>query len=213
MDIVIARTMPNRLTICRPSQVPGFSPSKAHLYAHFVLLRYPAPPIIAIDVFSGRISFAGLWWYPYQMMKSTQGLLLSYGLVNRTLSPSALSATFSAPLLSALRCCDTIIPPISADVKRFCKSFLSLLLLRNLEVFFVYNSVKTAEKISTLIKSRGISVKRLEEMCELSTTNGDLISKIKRKERKNIDLFCIIAHVLNVSLDELIDNSAPYQLK
>ncbi len=77
----------------------------------------------------------------------------------------------------------------------------------------MYNSVKTAEKISTLIKSRGISVKRLEEMCELSTTNGDLISKIKRKERKNIDLFCIIAHVLNVSLDELIDNSAPYQLK
>ena len=77
----------------------------------------------------------------------------------------------------------------------------------------MYNSVKTAEKISTLIKSRGISVKRLEEMCELSTTNGDLISKIKRKERKNIDLCCIIAHVLNVSLDELIDNSAPYQLK
>ncbi len=77
----------------------------------------------------------------------------------------------------------------------------------------MYNSFKTAEKISTLIKSRGISVKRLEEMCELSTTNGDLISKIKRKERKNIDLFCIIAHVLNVSLDELIDNSAPYQLK
>lgn len=77
----------------------------------------------------------------------------------------------------------------------------------------MYNSVKTAEKISTLIKSRGLSVKRLEEMCELSTTNGDLISKIKRKERKNIDLFCTIAHVLNVSLDELIDNSAPYQLK
>ena len=77
----------------------------------------------------------------------------------------------------------------------------------------MYNSVKTAEKISTLIKSRRISVKRLEEMCELSTTNGDLISRIKRNERKNIELFCTIAHVLDVSLDELIDNSAPYQLK
>ena len=77
----------------------------------------------------------------------------------------------------------------------------------------MYNSVKTAEKISTLIKSRGISVKRLEEMCELNTINGGLISSIRRKDRTNIDLFCTIAHVLNVSLDELIDNSAPYQLK
>ena len=76
----------------------------------------------------------------------------------------------------------------------------------------MYNSVKTAEKISTLIKSRGLSVKRLEEMCEFSTTNGDLISRIKRNERKNIELFCTIAHVLDVSLDELIDNSAPYRL-
>nr|DAR04647.1 MAG TPA: hypothetical protein [Caudoviricetes sp.] len=108
MDIVIARTMPNRLTICRPSQVSGFSPFKAHLYAHLVLLRYPAPPIVAIDLFSGRISFAVLWWYPYQMMKSTQGLLYnlwsgkSDAVTVRAIRDFFRTAPFGAPLFVIL---------------------------------------------------------------------------------------------------------------
>ena len=77
----------------------------------------------------------------------------------------------------------------------------------------MYDSVKTAQKISDLLIEKRLSVKRLGEMCERGSRADSIISDIRRKKQTNIDAFCTISQVLDVSLDELIDNSAPYQLK
>ena len=77
----------------------------------------------------------------------------------------------------------------------------------------MYDSVKTAQKISDLLNEKHITVKRLGEMCERGARAKNIVGDIRHKHLTNIDVFCTISHVLGVPLDELIDNSAPYQLK
>lgn len=77
----------------------------------------------------------------------------------------------------------------------------------------MYDSVKTAQKVSDLLIEKHITVKRLGEMCERGSRAKNIVSDIRHKTLTNIDVFCTISHVLDVPLDDIIDNSAPYQLK
>ena len=93
------------------------------------------------------------------------------------------------------------------------QKFFRFVIFVNFEVDEVYDSVKTAQKITDLLTEKHITVKRLGEMCERGARAKNIVGDIRHKHLTNIDIFCTIAHVLDVSLDELIDNSAPYQLK
>ena len=65
----------------------------------------------------------------------------------------------------------------------------------------MYNSQKTAQNILDICKKRGITVKRLEEIADINS-----------QDVTNIKTFCAIANALNVKLDDIIDNSEPYNL-
>ena len=77
---------------------------------------------------------------------------------------------------------------------------------------FMYNSQKTAQNILDICKKRGITVKRLEEIADINSQHGNLTYKIKNGDVTNIKTFCAIANALNVKLDDIIDNSEPYNL-
>lgn len=74
----------------------------------------------------------------------------------------------------------------------------------------MYDSVKTAQNIKNLCHEKGISMKRLGELCE---NDRNIVNKIANGYICNISTFCTIAHALNTSLDSFIDNTKPYQLK
>ena len=74
----------------------------------------------------------------------------------------------------------------------------------------MYDSVKTAQNIKKLCLEKGISMKRLGELCE---NDRNIVNKIANGHVFNISVFCAIAHALNTPLDSFIDNTKPYQLK
>lgn len=74
----------------------------------------------------------------------------------------------------------------------------------------MYDSVKTAQNIKDMCLVKGISMKRLGEMCE---NDRNIVNKIANGSLCNISVFCAIAHALNTPLDSFIDNTKPYQLK
>lgn len=74
----------------------------------------------------------------------------------------------------------------------------------------MYDSVKTAQNIKNMCLEKGISMKRLGEMCE---NDRNIVNKIANGSLCNISVFCAIAHALNTPLDSFIDNTKPYQLK
>ena len=76
----------------------------------------------------------------------------------------------------------------------------------------MYNPQKTADRITTLCKNNNISVKRLEELADLNSQHGNLVYLVKIGKVTNVKTFCAIANALNVKLDDIIDNSEPYNL-
>lgn len=76
----------------------------------------------------------------------------------------------------------------------------------------MYNPQKTADRIATLCKNNNISVKRLEELADLNSQHGNLVYLVKIGKITNVKTFCAIANALNVKLDDIIDNSEPYNL-
>ena len=91
----------------------------------------------------------------------------------------------------------------------FQKFFQFVRIYRN-EVDILYDSVKTAQNIKDMCLAKGISMKRLGEMCE---NDRNIVNKIANGSLCNISVFCAISHALNTPLDSFIDNTKPYQLK
>ena len=76
----------------------------------------------------------------------------------------------------------------------------------------MYNPQKTAQNILDICKKRGITVKRLEQLADVNSQHGNLTYLVKIGKITNIKTFCAIARALNVTLDEMIDDSEPYNL-
>lgn len=76
----------------------------------------------------------------------------------------------------------------------------------------MYDSVKTAQKISDILIKKGMTVKKLGEMCEQGSRADSIISDIRRKRCISIELFCRISTILDVPLSDLVDNSGVYKL-
>lgn len=76
----------------------------------------------------------------------------------------------------------------------------------------MYNPQKTADRILALCKKNNITVKRLEQLADINSQHGNLTYKVKIGKITNVKTFCAIANALNVKLDDIIDNSEPYNL-
>lgn len=172
--------------------------------------------LLSEDIWHSRISD----WYEYYICQWTTPIkpderdILQHdryalsGVSRR--STRCTSRTLGPVGLPLSPCCDYIIAQYLVHVKRFFKSFFQFVRIYRNEVDILYDSVKTAQNIKDMCLAKGISMKRLGEMCE---NDRNIVNKIANGSLCNISVFCAIAHALNTPLDSFIDNTKPYQLK